>query len=84
MLGIGPKRIARVQTAWEEQKQIREVMVFLQGHGVRASWAVKMYKAFGDKALDVVQEDPYRLAREITGDRVQDGGPDRAQPGAAS
>ena len=67
VLGIGPKRIARVQAAWEEQKQIREVMVFLQGHGVRASWAVKMYKAFGDKALDVVQEDPYRLAREIRG-----------------
>jgi exodeoxyribonuclease V alpha subunit len=53
VLGIGPKRVAGVQAAWEEQKQIREVMVFLQGHGVRASW--------------VVQEDPYRLAREIRG-----------------
>ena len=67
VLGVGPKRIAGIESAWEEQKQIRQVMVFLQGHGVRASWAVKMYKAFGDKVLDVVQEDPYRLAREIRG-----------------
>jgi exodeoxyribonuclease V alpha subunit len=67
VLGIGHKRITGIQTAWEEQKQIREVMVFLQGHGVRASWAVKIYKAFGDQALDVVQDDPYRLAREIRG-----------------
>jgi exodeoxyribonuclease V alpha subunit len=67
VLGIGPKRVSGVQTAWAEQKQIREVMIFLQGHGVRASWAVKIYKAFGDAALDVVEQDPYRLASEIRG-----------------
>jgi exodeoxyribonuclease V alpha subunit len=67
VLGIGRKRITGIQTAWEEQKQIREVMVFLQGHGVRASWAVKIYKAFADEALDVIRDDPYRLAREIRG-----------------
>lgn len=67
VLGIGRKRVARLTAAWDEQKQIREVMVFLQGHGVRPSWAVKMYKAFGNGAVRIVQEDPYRLAREIRG-----------------
>ena len=67
VLGIGPTRVARIEQAWAEQKQIREVMIFLQGHNVRASWAVKIYKAFGDQSVQVVQEDPYRLAREIRG-----------------
>ena len=67
VLGIGPTRVARVEQAWAEQKQIREVMIFLQGHNVRVSWAVKIYKAFGDQSVEVVQEDPYRLAREIRG-----------------
>jgi exodeoxyribonuclease V alpha subunit len=67
VLGIGRKRVGQITTAWDEQKQIREVMVFLQGHGVRPSWAVKIFKAFGDASVQVVQEDPYRLAREIRG-----------------
>jgi len=67
VLGIGHKRVSKVTSAWEEQKQIREVMIFLQGHGVRASWAVKIFKAFGREAVDVIQQDPYRLAREIRG-----------------
>jgi exodeoxyribonuclease V alpha subunit len=67
ILGIGRKRVAGIEAAWAEQKQIREVMIFLQGHGVRPSWAVKIYKAFGDDAVRVVQEDPYRLARDING-----------------
>jgi exodeoxyribonuclease V alpha subunit len=67
VLGIGPRRVAKIASAWEEQKQIREVMIFLQGHGVRPSWAVKIYKTFGDAAVQVVREDPYRLAREIRG-----------------
>lgn len=67
VLGIGRTRVSRITSAWEEQKQIREVMIFLQGHGVRASWAVKIYKAFGQEAVDVIQQDPYRLAREIHG-----------------
>jgi exodeoxyribonuclease V alpha subunit len=67
VLGIGPTRVARIEQAWAEQKQIREIMIFLQGHNVRASWAVKIYKAFGDQSVQVVQEDPYRLAREIRG-----------------
>jgi exodeoxyribonuclease V alpha subunit len=67
VLGIGPTRVARIEHAWAEQKQIREIMIFLQGHNVRASWAVKIWKAFGDQSVQVVQEDPYRLAREIRG-----------------
>ncbi len=67
VLGIGRKRVTLIRAAWAEQKQIREVMVFLQGHGVRPSWAVKIFKAFGDQAIQVIQQDPYRLAREING-----------------
>ena len=66
-LGVGPKRAAAVAQAWEEQKHIREVMLFLQSHGVTTALAVKIYKAYGDDALQVVQEDPYRLARDIWG-----------------
>ncbi|MGD2144398.1 MAG: ATP-dependent RecD-like DNA helicase [Anaerolineae bacterium] len=66
-LGVGPKRAAAVAEAWEEQKQIREVMMFLQGHGVSTNLAVKIYKTYGDDALQIVQEDPYRLARDIWG-----------------
>jgi len=65
--GVGPKRVASVAEAWEEQKRIREVMMFLHGHGVSTNLAVKIYKAYGDDALQVVQEDPYRLARDIWG-----------------
>ena len=67
VLGVGPKRAAAVAKAWKEQKHIREVMLFLQGHGVTTGLAVKIYKTYGDDALQVVQEDPYRLARDIWG-----------------
>lgn len=66
-LGVGPKRAAAVAKAWEEQKQIREVMMFLQRHGVSTNLAVRIYKAYGDEALQVVQEEPYRMARDIWG-----------------
>ena len=65
--GIGPKRVALVKRAWEEQKQIREVILFLQAHDVRTSLAVKIYKKYGDDSITVVQQDPYRLARDIYG-----------------
>jgi exodeoxyribonuclease V alpha subunit len=66
-LGVGPKRANAIAKAWEEQKHVREVMVFLSSHGVTTGLAVKIYKAYGDDALKVVQEDPYRLARDIWG-----------------
>lgn len=64
---LGPVRQARTQDAWETQKAIKEVMLFLQGHGVSAGLAVKVYKQYGDAAIDVVKSDPYRLARDIWG-----------------
>ncbi len=67
VLGIGPKRVEQIATAWEEQKAIKEVMIFLQSHGVSTRLAVKIYKQYGDAAVDVVQMDPYRLARDIWG-----------------
>jgi exodeoxyribonuclease V alpha subunit len=65
--GIGPVRIDRISKAWQEQKEIREVMIFLQGEGVSSTYAVKIYKAYGDKAIAVVKENPYRLALDISG-----------------
>ncbi len=65
--GVGPKRVAMIQRGWTEQKQIKEVMLFLQSHGVSTSLAVKIYKAYGDAALNVVRNEPYRLARDIYG-----------------
>ncbi len=65
--GVGPKRIEIIARGWQEQKQIKEVMLFLQSHGVSTSLAVKIYKAYGDGALHVVQQEPYRLARDIYG-----------------
>ncbi|MGC9357013.1 MAG: SF1B family DNA helicase RecD2 [Anaerolineae bacterium] len=65
--GIGEKRTARITAAWEEQKQIKEIMLFLQGHGVSTGLAVKIYKKYGDEAIAVVRSDPYRLAKDIWG-----------------
>ncbi|MBP7691922.1 MAG: ATP-dependent RecD-like DNA helicase [Anaerolineales bacterium] len=64
---IGQKRAEAITHAWEQQKAIKEVMIFLQSHGVSAGLAVKIYKQYGDDALGVVQNDPYRLARDIWG-----------------
>ena len=65
--GIGDKRIEMIKTAWEEQKEIREVMLFLQGHGVSATYASKIFKAYGKESIQVVQDNPYRLATDIFG-----------------
>jgi len=65
--GVGPKRVRLIAKAWLEQKAIKEVMVFLQGHGVSTTYAVKIYKAYGDDSIAVVTETPYRLADEIWG-----------------
>jgi len=65
--GIGPVRAERISKAWQEQKEIREVMIFLQGEGVSSIYAAKIYKAYGDKAILIVKENPYRLALDISG-----------------
>jgi exodeoxyribonuclease V alpha subunit len=65
--GIGPKRTRRILEAWEEQRGIKDVMVFLQSHGVRTSHAIKIYKRYGAEAVSQVRSDPYQLARDVYG-----------------
>lgn len=65
--GIGPKRKQRVVEAWEAQKVIRQIMVFLHSHGVGTARAVRIYKTYGSEAIVRVQENPYRLALDIHG-----------------
>ena len=65
--GIGQKRIGMIRKAWEEQKEIRAVMIFLQAHGVSSGYAAKIYKQYGNEAIKIVQENPYRLATDIFG-----------------
>ena len=65
--GIAKKRIAIIKKAWETQKAIKEVMVFLQTHGVSTTYAVKIYKQYADKAIAIVTTNPYQLATDIYG-----------------
>ncbi|MFE3552740.1 ATP-dependent RecD-like DNA helicase [Streptomyces kronopolitis] len=65
--GLGPKRTKLIGAAWEEQKAIKEVMVFLQGVGVSTSIAVRIYKKYGDASISVVRNAPYRLAADVWG-----------------
>lgn len=67
VLGIGARRVQQVAAAWEEQKAIKEIMILLQSHGVTTRLAVKIFKQYGDAAADVVESEPYRLARDIWG-----------------
>lgn len=64
---IGAKRSRAIARAWAEQKQVKEIMLFLHSYGVSTNLAVKIYKQYGDEAMQVVQNDPYRLARDIYG-----------------
>jgi exodeoxyribonuclease V alpha subunit len=65
--GIGPIRAAGILTAWAEQKAVREIMVFLHSHGVGTARAVRIFKTYGSDAIQVMSENPYRLARDIRG-----------------
>ena len=65
--GIGKKRIEMIKKAWEDQKEIREVMIFLQTHGVSSGYATKIFKQYGNRSIEVVKENPYRLATDIFG-----------------
>jgi len=65
--GIAHKRVAMIEHAWATQKAIKEVMLFLQGHAVSTTYAVKIYKQYGDQAIDVVSRNPYQLAADIYG-----------------
>ncbi len=65
--GVGQVRADKIARAWEEQQQIKEIMLFLQSHGVSTGLAVRIYKSYGDESVAVVRDDPYRLAREVFG-----------------
>ncbi len=65
--GIARKKLATISAAWIEHRAIRDVMMFLQSHGISTLFAVRIYRAYGDQAIALVTEDPYRLAREFYG-----------------
>ncbi len=65
--GIGRVRVERIKKSWEEQKEIKNIMLFLQGHEVSTSHATKIFKTYGSDSISVVQENPYRLADDIWG-----------------
>jgi exodeoxyribonuclease V alpha subunit len=65
--GIGPIRRKRITEAWKDQKSVREIMVFLHSHGVGTNRAFRIYKTYGDEALEKVRENPYCLARDVWG-----------------
>lgn len=65
--GIGEKRVEMIRKAWQEQKEIRGVMLFLQGHGVGSGYATKIFKHYGNRSIEVVSQNPYRLATDIFG-----------------
>jgi exodeoxyribonuclease V alpha subunit len=65
--GIGEKRIEMIRQAWAAQKEIREVMVFLQGHGVSSGYATRIFKHYKDQSIEIVKANPYRLATDIFG-----------------
>ncbi len=64
---IGPKRTRKIVQAWEEQRHVKEIMLFLHSHGISTNLAVKIYKTYGNGALETVQNNPYQLARDIYG-----------------
>ena len=65
--GIGKVRVERIKTSWQEQKEIKNIMLFLQGHEVSTSHATKIFKTYGSESIRIVKENPYRLADDIWG-----------------
>jgi exodeoxyribonuclease V alpha subunit len=65
--GIGARRIQQIRESWRQQRAVRDIMVFLQSHGLGTAHAFRIYKTYGDRALDIVNTNPYRLADDIWG-----------------
>ena len=63
--GIGKKRVEKIGESWEKQKDIKNVMLFLQGYGVSTAYATKIYRQYGKESIDKVKDNPYRLADDI-------------------
>jgi exodeoxyribonuclease V alpha subunit len=67
ILGLGEKKLASIKKCWKEQQSIREVMLFLRTHGVSPAFAQRIYKAFGEKSIEKVKENPYGIAKQVHG-----------------
>ncbi len=65
--GIGPQRLQRIRQSWQEQKGVRNIMVFLQSYGIGTARAIRIYKTYGDQAVELVKSNPYRLTTDIWG-----------------
>ena len=65
--GIGKGRVGKIRDSWEKQKDVKDIMVFLQGHGVSSTYAAKIYKQYGKESIEKVQDNPYCLADDIWG-----------------
>ncbi|MCE9566134.1 MAG: ATP-dependent RecD-like DNA helicase [Planctomycetes bacterium] len=65
--GIGAKMIEKIRKSWEEQRESRKIMVFLQSHGIGTARAVRIYKTYGDQAIELIKANPYRLSADIWG-----------------
>lgn len=65
--GLGKRRMLKIQESWEKQKEVKNVMVFLQGHGVSTAYAAKIYRTYGKESISVVKNNPYTLADDIWG-----------------
>ena len=65
--GLGAKKIEKIRTSWEEQRESRKIMVFLQSHGIGTARAVRIYKTYGDRAIELIKANPYRLSADIWG-----------------
>lgn len=65
--GLGPKRLKRIRESWQEQREVRRIMLFLQEFGIGSARAVKIYRAYGSQAVELIKNNPYRLADDIRG-----------------
>ncbi len=65
--GIGEKTLAKITKAWADQREVKNIMLFLQSHGVSPAYAVKIYKTYGSQAIEIVERNPYQLASDIWG-----------------
>jgi len=65
--GISPGKLEKIRRGWDEQKGVQHIMLFLQGHGISAAYAHRIYRHYGDNAIAVVEKNPYRLAAEVSG-----------------
>ncbi|MFN4261010.1 MAG: ATP-dependent RecD-like DNA helicase [Gemmataceae bacterium] len=65
--GIGPKRVQLIRESWQQQRAVRDIMMFLHQHGVGTARAMRIHKTYGDQAIDMVRSNPYRLANDIWG-----------------